>query len=66
MDSIAIYVILIISILILYIAIKSKTLDCRPTSEKVEEDVPVVPIKVSDIFRQMFQDREPVPGRIIL
>jgi hypothetical protein len=65
MDSIAIYVILIISILILYIAIKSKTLDCRPPSEKVEE-IPVVPIKVSDIFRQMFQDREPVQGHIPL
>jgi hypothetical protein len=66
MDSIAIYVILIISILVLYIAIKSKTLDCRPVTEQVVEEIPVVPIKVSDIFRQMFQDREPVPGRIIL
>lgn len=64
MDNIAVYIVLIISILVLYIAIKSKTLDCRQPIQKVEEDT-IVPIKVSDIFRQMFQDREPVPGRIV-
>lgn len=62
-DSIAIYSILIISILVLYIAIKSKKLDC---SVPIEQERVVKPVKVSEIFKKMFSDREPIPAPISL
>lgn len=62
-DSIAIYSILIISICVLYIAIKSRTLNCSTPTPK--ERV-VKPVKVSEIFKKMFSDREPIPEPISL
>lgn len=62
-DSIAIYSILIISICILYIAIKSRTLNC---STPILKEKVVKPVKVSEIFKKMFSDREPIPEPIAL
>lgn len=63
MDRLAIYSMFLISIYILYLAIKSKMTICPYDTPKPKVPEPI-PIKVSDIFRSMFQDREPVPGHI--
>jgi hypothetical protein len=62
MESVAIYLMLFISIYILYLTIKYKTTKCyypEDSSENLEKP----PIKISEIFQGMFQDPEPRPGR---
>jgi hypothetical protein len=62
MSDITNYIILFTSIVILYLAFKHKS------CPKIVVDPPYEPkeIRVSDIFRKMFNDREPVPGKISL
>ena len=64
MESIKpVHILLLISIFILYIAIKSKTLQCVDIKVSPEPDQKIQ-VRVSDIFRSMFQDAEPTPGNI--
>lgn len=58
----SVYILLLISIFILYIAIKSKTLQC--VDIKVSEPEQKIQVRVSDIFKSMFQDAKPTPGNI--
>lgn len=64
MENIAIYVILLISIYILYLTIKYKTDKCYYPEDKISETQ--TPIKISEIFKDMFQNPEPRPGHIPL
>jgi hypothetical protein len=60
----AIYIILLISLYILYLTIKYKYTVCEYDIK--DEPVDVEPVKVSQIFSQMFQDETPRPGKISL
>lgn len=62
METVAIYVMLLISIYILYLTIKFKTTKCHYPEDN-SEDLDKPPIKISEIFQSMFQDPEPRPGR---
>lgn len=62
METVAIYVMLLISIYILYLTIKYKTTKCYYPPED-NENIEKPPVKISEIFKDMFQDPEPRPGR---
>lgn len=64
METVAIYIILLISVYILYLTIKYKYTVCEYDIK--EEKIETEPIKVSQIFSQMFQDETPRPGKISL
>lgn len=64
METVAIYIILLISVYILYLTIKYKYTVCEYDTK--EESVEIEPVKVSQIFSQMFQDETPRPGKISL
>lgn len=63
-SSILVYVILLISIYILYLTIKYKTTKCYYPEDEVKK--PQEPIKISEIFKDMFQNPEPRPGSTFL
>jgi hypothetical protein len=59
-----IHVILLISVYILYLALKYRYTECPPIAISNPETEQTKPIKVSEIFSKMFQDASPVPGTI--
>lgn len=65
METIAIYIILLISVYILYLTIKYKYTVCE-YDVKEENVINIEPVKVSQIFSKMFQDETPRPGKISL
>ena len=65
METVAIYIILLISVYILYLTIKYKYTVCE-YDKKEEKNIEMEPVKVSQIFSQMFQDETPRPGKISL
>jgi hypothetical protein len=61
MEDVLVYITFIVSIYILYLALKMSITMCKsdiPKPPKKEEE----PIKVSDIFRSMFSDEAIRPG----
>jgi hypothetical protein len=63
MEDIAIYIILLISIYILYLTIKYKYTVCPSEDDIVK---PLKAVSISQIFSRMFQDEAPRPGKISL
>ncbi len=61
----AIYITLIISIYILYLTIRHKYIICPSEMKLLVVEKPKEPIKVSEIFQQMFSDVI-IPGTVQL